>query len=342
MHDPSNESGKKPALRPKRVTAEDVAKKAGVSRSAVSRAFSPDAYLDAEKRKLILQTALDLGYRPNALAASLQGARTNLVGVIMGQINNPYDSAFAAELITALNATDRWPLMLSGSEALTTDLVLSVLRYPLDAVIIRGGSLSPAVLDSCVKFKVPLIVSGRVIDAPLTDCVSCDNAAGAALAANALLAKSRRRIGFLGGPAGLTSSKDRLDGFKNRLQQFNVPLSAIGNAEYAFEAGTRAARALVQDNQLDALFCANDALAIGALSGARNEMSLSVPQDLSIIGFDDIAISSWPEFQLTTIRNPLGETVSHILDLLGKRLSDPERPNEVRMVQPTLIQRGSH
>lgn len=327
--------------RNKRVTATDVAEAAGVSRSAVSRAFTPNAYLDAEKRSHIMSTALRLGYRPNALAASLQGKRSNLVAVAAGGMNNLYNAEFTAMLVARLNAAGKWPIVIGGSEAVLEEAILPVLSYPLDALIVRGSSLSKQVFEDCAKLNIPLIFSGRIIEAPFADCVSCRNADGTAQATRQLIAKGRRHFGFIGGPEGLSSSNDRLTGIRQALSEAGLALTALAQSDYTYEGGRDVAGKLLSDHHIDALLCANDATALGALSVARYGLHRQVPQDLSIVGFDDIAQASWPEYDLTTLRNPLDQTIEEILRLLQERLTDPSKPNEQVYIDPQLVQRGT-
>ncbi len=328
--------------RPRRVTAIEVARKAGVSRAAVSRAFSETAYLDAGKRELILQTAAELGYRPNALAASLQGNRTGLVAVIAGDLARQYDSAFVGELVSQLNAAGKWPIILGGPDTLTEQSVRQVLSYPLDAMIVRGGSLNAAIFDDAAQLSIPVIFSGRVVEAPLVDSVCCRNEAGARLAVETLISKGRRKIGYIGGPSDWSSENERLAGVISALQDAGLALSAKANADYSLNGGRDAARALLSDTNVDALFCANDAMALGALSAAKAIGQHHVPNTLSIIGFDDVPLAGLPEFDLTTLRNPVKRTVAQILRLLDARLADPTRKSEVVMISPELIERGTH
>lgn len=328
--------------RSKRVTATDVAEAAGVSRSAVSRAFTPNAYLDSEKRNRILSTALRLGYRPNALAASLQGKRSNLVAVAVGGMNNVYNAEFTAKLVAGLNATGKYPIVVGGDGAVLEEAILPVLSYPLDALIVRGASLSQQVFDSCAQLNIPLIFAGRLLDHAAVDCVSCRNAEATELATNQLILKGRRRFGFLGGPAGMTSSNERLTGMRKALSAQGLELTAQAQSDYTYEGGRQATEALLRQHDIDALICANDASALGALSAARHSLGRNVPQDLSIVGFDDIAQASWPEYQLTTLRNPLEPTIKEILRLLKTRLEKPEKPHEQVLISPEWVERGTH
>ena len=328
--------------RHKRATASDVAEAAGVSRSAVSRAFTPGAYLDKSKRAVIMKTALQLGYRPNALAASLHGSSTNLVGVVAGDLDNPYDAEFVAQLISGLNQANKWPLMLGNLDTGSEDSILSMLNYPLDALIVRGGSIPTFLIDDCAKLGIPLIFSGLVLEAPHVDCVCCENAKGSAKAVDLLIASGRTSIGYLSGPISRSSANERLQGATAQLQHWDRSFVTTTHADFTFKGGREAAIRMFGDFDLDALICANDAMALGALSALRDVFHHAVPEDVAIIGFDDIAMASWPDFNLTTLRNPIHETVSEIVRLLDARLREPGKASEVSMIAPKLCERGTH
>tara|TARA_R110002020_G_scaffold86590_12_gene213787 strand:+ start:2461 stop:3462 length:1002 start_codon:yes stop_codon:yes gene_type:complete len=332
------------SLRPHRITAADVARKAGVSRSAVSRAFTEGAYVDKEKRARILKVAADLGYRPNALAAGLQGkGRSNLVAIVTGDLVNHYDGEILARMVRQLTAIGKWPVVLNAGDEIPDADVSGVLGFPLDAMILRGGSVPDDVVEHCAKLKIPLIVSGRILDRPGIDSVCCDNERGSALAVEALIARGRRRIAYLGGQADLTSDRERRKGFLDAVQAAGLSPVAQADGDYSFDGGLASARALLTAHpEIDALFCANDAMALGAQAVATCELGRTVPESLSIVGFDDIAMARWPTIALSTIRNDMDMTVTQIMRLLAARLDDPDAPPQTVRTEPEFIARGTH
>jgi DNA-binding LacI/PurR family transcriptional regulator len=331
-------------VKSRRVTAKEVAQAAGVSRSAVSRAFTPGAPLDEDKKKKILQVSEQLGYRPNALAAGLQSrGRSNLVAIVTGDLVNHYDSEILAKLMRGLQALGKWPVVLEGAAQISEAQILDVLAYPLDALILRGGSVDESVATHCAKLNIPLIVSGRVLDVDRVDCVCCDNMQGAGLAVAQLLKKGRGKLAYLGGLQNLSSDRERRAGFEAALAQAGLNPVKVIHSDYSYEGGYQALGDLLAGgHQLDGVFCANDAMALGAIAAAREKYALRVPEDLSIVGFDDIAMAGWPSLNLSTVRNDMDQTVSQILRMLTERLDHPEKPGEIVMIPPTFISRGSH
>lgn len=327
--------------RPRRVTAQMVADAAGVSRSAVSRAFTEGAYLDAEKRQKILKVAAKFGYQPNALAAGLKGGQSNLVAIFVGNMRSPYDTEFVSSLVRRLNGMNKWPILIDGSGDSAQAAIDEILRYPLDALILRGGSMPAETVAQCARIGVPMISSGRPIDAPHVDNVCCQNAEGAMLATNLLLERGRTRFGFIEGPEGFFSSGERRAGVVKGLGEAGLTLTALAAGDYTVEGGHQVALNLLQTHDLDAIICANDAMAIGALGAAR-EMGVDVPGELSVVGFDDIAMAKWPIFNLTTIRNPIDASVEQIIELLERRLADTAKVGETRFLTPHVVERCTH
>ncbi len=330
------------AKRRRRVTAQDVADAAGVSRSAVSRAFTKGAYLDAEKRENIHKIAADLGYKPNALAASLQGSRSQLVAMFVGEMRNEYDKEVAAKMIAGLNAAHHWPVVIGGSGDAAREAVDRVLSYPLDALILRSGSLDADIVEKCAKLNIPMISSGRLLEAPNVDNVCCNNADGMIAATRYLVGQGRRKFGYIGGPEGFFSSPQRRHGVASGLAENGLALVAEEAGDYTANSGYRAVEKLLTAGvTLDALICANDAMAIGALS-ALSERGVSVPEDMSVIGFDDIAMAKWPAFRLSTVRNPMDLLVQTVIDLLNRRLATPTRQAETIFLATELVLRETH
>ena len=326
---------------PRRATAQTVADAAGVSRSAVSRAFTHGAYLDDEKRKKIREVAAELGYQPNALAAGLQGGRSHLVAIFIGNMRSPYDTDFVSQLVGELNGLNKWPILIDGSGERAKTAIEEVLRYPLDALILRGGSMSADIVSRCAKVGIPMISSGRPVDAPGVDNVCCRHSDGTKLATKILIDQGRRRFGFVAGPPDFYSSAGRKDGVMQALNQADLSLIAESSGDYSVPGGHAAAKQLLSNHDVDALVCANDATAIGALAAAR-ELGRTVPKDLSIVGFDDIAMASWPMFELTTVRNPIDAAVTQIINLLERRLADPSKESETVHTDPQIVLRTTH
>jgi DNA-binding LacI/PurR family transcriptional regulator len=326
--------------KPRRVTAQAVADAVGVSRSAVSRAFTQGAYLDNAKRKAILQMAAQMGYQPNALAAGLQGGSSHLVAIFMGNMRSPYDAMFVSQLVRGLNDLNKWPILIDGGgkRAAAID---EIMRFPLDALILRGGSMSEDIVAHCARFGIPTISSGRPIDATGVDTVCCDNALGCKRMTELLIAGGRKKFGLIGGPEDFYSAAKRKAGVLEALAAAGLSLSCEACGDYTVETGHAIAQELLKAHKVDALICCNDAMAIGALTAAR-ELGFAVPADLAVVGFDDVEMSGWPVFDLTTVCNPVDAAVREIIALLERRLASPDKADELIFLEPEVVARGTH
>lgn len=325
----------------KRATAADVAKLADVSRSAVSRAFTEGAYLDADKKVRILEAADELGYRPNALAASLRGAGSNLVAIFVGETPNFYDKEVTVALVNGLNAAGKWPIVIGGSGERAKAAIQNVLRFPLESMILRSGSLGADVVSSCLKLGIPVISSGRVVDGPSVDNICVRNREAMASLTRVLLQQGRERFAYLSGPNTYWSTAERFAGFSIALAEFGLePISRL-YGDYSVKSGYEAMKHFSGRAEIDALVCGNDAMAIGALMYLR-EQGIEVPNQIAVTGFDDIAMAKWPNILLTTMQNPIEPLVAGTIELLLARQVDPERSGETKWLDAKLVLRGTH
>ncbi len=327
----------------RRVTSEDVASQAGVSRSAVSRTFTPGASVSQETRDRVLRAAKELGYRRNALARSLTTNSTDLIAVVMGYLSSQYEPYFFGRLTARLQRMHKRALLVHVDDSDEVGVpLLEALSYPVEGAIVAAGSISPETAEECMRLGIPLVLSGRAIEADGVDAVCCDNFRGAQLAAEALVNAKHKRIAYIGGKATIQAEVERSAGVRDGLAAHGLSLFAEERGDFSFESGYRTALTLLRaDQPPDAIFCCNDAMAMGAMDAARHTVGLAVPDDVSIIGFDDIPMAAWPGFNLTTLRNPVDEAVDNILDLLQRRIERPNLPPVIRRIRPVMVRRGS-
>ncbi|MBQ2261804.1 MAG: LacI family DNA-binding transcriptional regulator [Loktanella sp.] len=325
-----------------RVTADDVAAKAGVSRSAVSRAFTKGASIQPDKRDHILAVANDLGYRPNMMARSLTGGATGLIAVVVGTISSPYESWFLEVLSQDIRSLGMWPLLVAVAPGQEIEPALDhALAYQVDGAVIAAGSVSRALVERCSAHGSPVVVIGRVLEGGGVDSVCCDNRAGMEMLVARLAATGRSHIAWIGGRLEAFSNVERYNGLTNALSARGLTLMGTRNGDYTVDSGMMQALALLTGpNPPDAIVCGNDAMAIGAISAARR-LGLRVPEDVGICGFDDIPAASWEPFSLTTVANPVAETVQEALRLLTCRMADKTAPAEIVRLPPVFRQRLS-
>lgn len=325
------------------ITLKEVAELAGVSTSAVSRAFTPGASVSARTRAKVEQAAAHLGYAPNALASSLTTGRTKLIGLVVNNFRNPLILEVFDLFTRGLQELGLRPLLVNLSE--TTDLggTLRMLRqYSVDGVIVASSTLPPSFALDVKRAGIPVVHAfGRQTDQPDVHIVGIDNRQCGRQAAETLLRRGYRRLGFLGGPQDATSTQDRLDGFLDGLAAEPAASYSISYSDsYTFDAGRDRMAAVLRSERAEAYFCGDDLLAVGALAAIR-EAGLSVPQDIGLIGLNDMEMSGWSNIGLTTIRQPVSEIIRAAIELVVATIGNPDRAAEIRLFSCRLIERAT-
>jgi DNA-binding LacI/PurR family transcriptional regulator len=325
------------------VTLKEVAERAGVSRSAVSRYFTPGASVAPKTRARIEVAVAELGYAPNALASSLTTGRTKLIGLIVNNFRNPLILDVVDLFTRGLQQRGLRPLLVNLSGATDPAESVRMLRqYSVDGVIVASSTLPPSFARSFAEGGLPVVSAfGRASEVPVVDIVGIDNKACGRMAAEALLARGYRRLGFLGGPEGASSTQGRADGFLAAVDGVRgVVVSTSFAEDYTFDAGRRAMQQLLSSGPAEAYFCGDDLLAMGALS-AIVEAGLRVPGDIGLIGLNDMEMSRWPNIGLTTIRQPVGDIIEAAINRVTALIAEPGQPPEVRLFPCTLIERST-
>lgn len=305
------------------VTAEDVARLAGVSRSAVSRTFTSGASVSAEVRQRVQDAAVILGYRVNRLASSLNSDRSNLIGLVGANLSLPFMARQLDELSRALLRRGMQCLLLNAAEAEqeVSRLIELVLEFRVRAVVVMSGSPPSSIIDECIANGVRVILVNRQTNDTEADTIVSDDLGGARIAAKRLLQADCQRIGILGSGKQTSSQFRRRVAFTDCIEKAGIEPVIGASGETTYEAGVEAAKDLLGCSNLDGVFCVTDLLALGFLDGTR-EMGIRIPNDLSVIGFDDIPQSAWAPYLLTTIRQPMVHLTQAVLaaierDMLG-------------------------
>jgi DNA-binding LacI/PurR family transcriptional regulator len=330
------------ARRPATVTLREVALRAGVSTSAVSRAFTPGASVSAKKRAVIEAAAAELGYSPSVLASALTTGRTQMIGLVSNNFHNPVFLEVFDQFTRGLQDRGLRPLLvnLSGEMALE-DAVLMLRRYSVDGVILASSTVPPAYAAKFLGAGLPVVhCFGRWSADPQVNIVGIDNRAAGRLAARELLERGYRRIGFLGGPDSATSTQDRMAGFLDGAGGATAVTTSFA-AAYSFEAGrAEMQRLLAAGPAAEAYFCGDDVLSIGALS-ALADAGLDVPGDVGILGLNDMEMARWQNINLTTVRQPIADIIAASIDLVVASLNDPGLPPTARLFDCSIVERGT-
>lgn len=324
------------------VTLKDVALRAGVSPSAVSRTFTRGASVSPSTRAKVEAAAQDLGYAPNALASSLTTGRTKLIGLIANNFHNPLILEVFDLFTRGLQARGLRPLLVNLSGASDPAASVQMLRqYSVDGVIVASSTLPPSFAHAFRTAHLPVVHAfGRTSATPDVHVVGIDNVACGRMAAEALVQRGYRHVAFLGGPQSATSTQDRAAGFVQALAGRDMRVSQSYGTDYTFDAGRAEMQRLLINAPAEAYFCGDDLLAVGALS-AIQDAGLTVPGNIGLIGLNDMEMSRWQNIGLTTIRQPVPEIIEAAIDLVVASIETPDRPPETRLFPCQVIERDT-
>ena len=325
------------------VTLKEVASRAGVSRSAVSRAFTQGASVSDKTRRKVMKAAGELGYRPNALASSLTTGRTKLIGLVSNNFHNPIFLQVFDLFTRGLQERGLRPLLVNLTNETDPENSVNMLRqYSVDGVIVASSTLPPNFAKAFRDAHMPVVHSfGRHSTSPNVHVVGIDNITCGQMAAQELLDRGYRRVAFLGGPEKATSTQDRLHGFLDRLsRETDVELSYSYAKDYTFQAGWTEMNDLLSKAPAEAYFCGDDVLSIGALS-AIEAAGMTVPGDIGLIGLNDMEMAGWQNVNLTTIHQPIRQIITSSIELIVAMLEDPDRTPEARLFACRVVERGT-
>lgn len=322
----------------KKVTASDVAKVAGVSKWTVSRAFMPGASISEKAREKVMAIAKDLGYRPNLLARSLVKKKTHIIGVVIDELKNPHTLMILNEATQQLQRRGYMALILNITEGEPyRSVMMQADQLQVDGILFLGTILSSQLIMLVEDmYNIPLVQVCRNTTAQDIDVVAIDGFAAGKQIAELLLAEGHQRFGFMQGPDTPTSHLLRKEGFEAGLQQAGYRLDVVLKAgSYDRARSWQTMHAYLQHNAvtspLDALFCENDVLALGAMEAQRQFVS---QQPMAIVGFDDIDEGQAPGYQLTTFSQRIDRLIAEALNRLieGKESdNDSWRQGELRV-----------
>ncbi|MEM8978750.1 MAG: LacI family DNA-binding transcriptional regulator [Pseudomonadota bacterium] len=323
------------------VTLKDVAERAGVSRSAVSRTYTEGASVSPKTRQKVERAALELGYSPNVLASSLTTGRTKLIGLVSNNFHNPIFLEVFDLFTRGLQERGLRPLLVNLSDEIDPEASIRMLKqYSVDAVIVASSTLPPSFAHGFQDAGVPVVHSfGRLSESPRVHTVGIDNIAAGRLAAETLLAHGYKRISMMAGPEGATSTQDRVRGFLDAAGE-RAHVSVSYASQYSFDAGRKEMLRLLSGERAEAYFCGDDVLSIGALSAAQS-LGLKVPNDLGFIGLNDMKMAGWENIDLTTIHNPIAEIVKTSIALVGELLSGSSLQPQAHLLECSVVERGT-
>jgi DNA-binding LacI/PurR family transcriptional regulator len=330
--------------RRKYASSTDVARLAGVSQAAVSRSFTEGASVSAETRRKVVAAAEHLGYWPSTIPRIMLTHRSSLIAVVSGGLHHPFYASIVERFSREIQKTGSTVLLFSVNHGEYMDEIIpKIMGYRVDGIISALSIVSAEAAESCAKMNVPVVLFNSKQRNEWVASICSDNVGGGREVASLFLKRGARRFGYLAGKKGNMANEDRLAGYFGRLIEEGSPDLSIAYGNFSYEDGYKAACELIGSaNRPDAIFCANDLMAIAAREASIFAFGLRVPEDIMIAGFDDIPSAAWPSIDLTTIRQDGPRMVTEALATLDAMICGRhESGGLLRIIPAPLIERGS-
>ena len=326
-----------------RVTTQEVAERAGVSQSAVSRTFTPGASASKKTVEKVRKAAADLGYRPNVLARAMVSGKSRIIGLVVAYLENQFYPEALEKLSNELQKRGYHVLIFMAEQtAGNIDAVVEeILDYQVDGIIAASVAMSSDLSERCRAAGVPMVLFNRSQDDPNMSAVTSDNYAGGRKAAKFLLAAGHQKIGHIAGWHGASTQRDREAGFISVLAEAGVVLHSRAEGDFTLEKAADAARKMFAHDAPEAVFVANDHMALAVLDTLRFELGLKVPEDVSVVGYDDVPAAGWPAYALTTVRQPANRMVANTVEILLDQIENNTGETRRIAIDGPLILRGS-
>lgn len=327
-----------------KITSHQVAERAGVSQSAVSRVFTPGASASPKTAAKVKKAAAELGYRPNMMARAMITGKSRIIGLVVAYLDNQFYPLALERLSNALQERGYHILVFTATNAKgqATEVIQELLDYQVDGIITASVGMSSDLTERCAAAGIPVVMFNRGQDGADVGSVTSENVAGGRKIATFLASCGHKNIAHISGWEGSSTGRDRLKGFRDGLALHGMEPSAVIDGKYDRDIAAKAALDLIDGpNRPDAIFVGNDHMAFAVMDAVRTQAKLRVPDDIAIVGYDDVPLAAWPAYDLTTVRQPLNQMVYASVDMLLAQIAEGEiAPRRVEFDGP-LIQRGS-
>jgi len=325
----------------KTATSQDVAKLAGVSQSAVSRCFTKGASISSRTKLRVLEAARKLKYKaPNISQNKVSNEDIGLVGVILPYVTSRYYPEVLTELHEALKLGGFRVLLITtdDGEELDEKLVQPYLKEKLIAII-SATKPTESFVESCNAKRIQFIAYNRSWNIPTLSSVACDHKNGGEMVAEYFMKNNHQKIGLIEGPKGSFVSDQRIKGFKQffknnkRIKIFNE------KGFFTYDGGYQASQKILKNKGVSAIFCADDTMAFGCLDYIKKNTKIKIPKDLELIGYDDISMSNWKSYDLTTVKQPIRQMSKLVTQLIDDYIRDPDYETINHIVRGSLVKR---
>lgn len=327
-----------------KITSLQVAERAGVSQSAVSRVFTPGASVSQKTADKVRKVAKELGYRPNVLARAMVSGKSRIIGLVVAYLENHFYPEALEKLSNTLQEQGYHVLIFMASQTAGNidDVMEEILDYQVDGIVMASVAMSSDIAMRCQQAGVPVVLFNRSQDIDGITSVTSDNYAGGRKMAEFLLAGGHERIAYIAGWEGASTQRDREAGFRAALDAAGQDLFARDIGEFHAEEARAAARRMFdlrEDQRPDAVFVANDHMALAVMDVIRFELGLRIPEDVSVVGYDDVPPAAWLAYDLTTMRQRANLMVEETVAALLEHIETPDiaRARRVAIDGPLVV-----
>lgn len=325
------------------VTSRDVASAAGVSQATVSRTLSGAAGVSEEIRARVTKAAEELGYELNFAARAMRLQRSGTIGVVVDRVTNPFYPEVIESLSRTLDSLDLRMILWDSQGAGEKGAIQAIGQKMVDGLIFTTATSTSSALRTALDAGAPLVLVNRIVEGLRCDQVDSNNATVSAGVAHYFASAGRDRAGLITGSSDASTARDRRAGFVRGAQEHGVevPDHFVMDGLFSHRGGYEALQRMFEDPEPpSAVFCSNDLSAFGAVDAAR-AAGIRVPEDLWIVGYDDVDMASWESFSLTTARQPVEEMVRVGVHLLLERIDNPRKPSTHQRFTSELVVRDS-
>lgn len=305
-------------------TQKDIAKIAGVSQSVVSRVFANNQNVSQASRSAVLAAGAKVGYFPDAGARALVTGSSNIVGIVVANIMNSFYPYSFDLLTSSLQKTGRDIMLFNASGGRDIDSLFSIiLTYKIRAVVILTAEATSSLALRLRERGIQVVMLNRFSADLGSSTVACDNIGGGKMVAEAFLESGYKRVAYIGGNPTASTNIERRQGFIDTMAAAGYqPILAI-DGEFAHAWGYEAGYILERINDIEAVFCADDDIAMGIIDHLRFEAQWSIPGRIALVGYDDVPGASWPAYGLSTVQQPIDDMIRITLELLEQAASNP-------------------
>lgn len=324
------------------VTSGDVARHAKVSQSAVSRAFTPGASISAKMREKILQAAAELGYRPNALARAMISGKSGLIAMLFAYLDNQFYPLMLEQISRRLQESGYQVLLFMTDPGDQDEVVSRILQYQVEGIVMASATLSSELATECARTGIPVVLFNRYVATLPASSVISDNIEGGRLIAKYLVEGGHERIAFMAGAEDSSTNRDREAGFYKGLAERGHTVFERVVGGYSFERAAKAARQLFgKPDRPDAIFVANDHMAFSVMDVIRHELKLRIPEDVSVIGYDDVPQAAWKAYSLTTVSQAGSQMIEATAKMLLEQIETAAVRKKAAVFPAELVVRTS-